>query len=86
MFILFVDHHLRLVLSLRSEHIVFVCGEGKHDAVELIGSIVIDVEEIIEAASESWIYSEEVVHLHPVSCHDAYELAPIVLHTFHKRL
>ena len=82
-----VFYHLHcLVLCLRREDIFLVVGKGEHDLEQLRRIIVVDIEEIVEAALKSGIDAEQVVHLHPVASHDAYKLATVVLHALHEFL
>ena len=77
------DHYC-FVFRLWCKQVFLVFGERKHDFKQFVGRVVVDIEEIVESAFESRVYSEEVVHLHSVSRHYANEFSPVVLHSLHQ--
>ena len=81
-----LDHLLGQGFCLRRKHVFLRLCKNFHDLEELIRRVVIDVEEVVKAATHTGIDAKEIVHLGAVSGGDDHELAAIVLHTLHKRL
>ena len=70
------DHLLSQFFSLRREDILLRLGEYLHNLKQLLWRVVLDIEEIIETAAETWINTEEVFH----------KLSAVVFHTLHQFL
>ena len=81
-----LDARPDLGLCLWRHQVFLVFGKDEQYLVELIGRIVVYIEEIVEAALESRVYAEQVVHLRAVASSDDDELAAIVLHPLHEFL
>ena len=63
-----------------------VLGQTEEDFGELVGRIVVEMDGLGEAALQSGVGVDEVVHLVGIASHDADELAAVVLQSFQQRV
>ena len=66
------------------EQILLCLSKYKHNLIELIRIIVIDIEEIVETTTESRIDAEEILHLRTIACCNNHKLSSVILHAFHQ--
>ena len=80
------NHLKRQLLSLLREDIFLLLSEDTHNLVELVGRVVVDIEEIAETTTHTRIDTEQIVHLLTIAGSNDDELASVVLHTLHQLL
>ena len=67
----------------REDVFLFLC-KYFHNLEQLSRTVVVNVEEVVEAAAESGVDSEQVVHFGAVSGSNDNELATVVFHSLHQ--
>ena len=82
-----LGYHLeRQFLGLVRKHVFLLLGKDTHNLEQLIGRVVIDIEEIAETATHARIDTEQIVHLLTIAGSNDDELTAVVFHTFHQLL
>ena len=82
-----LGYHLeRQLLGIGSKLVFLLLGKHLHNLEELVGRVVVDVEEIAEAAAESDVDAEQVLHLRAIACGNNHKLTTVVLHALHQLL
>ena len=80
------NHLQHQFLGIWCKAVFLFLGKHFHNLEELFGRVVVDVEEVVEAAAESDVDAEQVVHLLTIACSDDHKLAAVVLHALHQLL
>ena len=80
------NHLQRQLASLRRKLVLLVAGKDLHNLEQLVRIVVLDIQEIAEAAAYTRIDAEQVFHLCTIACCNDDKLATVVLHTLHQRL
>ena len=80
------NHLLRQHLSFLRKLIFLLFGKYQHDLEELLGSIVVDIQEVTEATADTWIDAEKILHFRTIACCDNHKLSTVVFHSLHQLL
>ena len=80
-----LGYHLkRQFLGLIRKHVFLLLGKDTHNLEQLIGRVVVNIEEIAETATHARIDTEQIVHLLTIAGSNDHKLTTVVLHTFHQ--
>ena len=82
----FRNHLTGQFLRFWCEDILLRLGEYLHNLIQLVRIIVFDIQEIAEAAANTGIDTEQVLHLRTVTSSNHHEFTTVILHAFHQLL